>query len=303
MSNTTKKLEKVEKLLTLLNQGISKKEFVDSFENIVKIVRDIRKNNETEFELIHENLSLVLAKMQKTNTDDLSKTKKQLEKTFQSALADLAEMVNERLSEIRVGEQGLRGEKGAPGNDGSPDSPIDIRNKLETLKDNDRLDIKSIKGSEKILEDLKNSGKQIRFGWGAHPLAIHDEGTLVTKIARKLDFVGSNVSVADTNGTTTVTISSGGGTQISRTIVTTSGNAVMGSTAYTDYVYLVAGAHTMTLPTAISNTNLYTVKNNHSAAITINTSLSQTIDGTATISVQTEDSVDLISNNLNWFVI
>lgn len=95
----------------------------------------------------------------------------------------------------------------------------------------------------------------------------------------------------------------GGGGGITRSIVTTSGSATMGSTATTDYVYLVAGAHTMTLPTAVGNTNRYTVKNNHSAAITVNTTSSQTIDGTTSIQIAPEDSVDIISNNSNWFII
>lgn len=90
---------------------------------------------------------------------------------------------------------------------------------------------------------------------------------------------------------------------ITRTIVVTSGSATMGASASVDYVYLVAGAHTMTLPTAVSNTNRYTVKNNHSAAITVDTTSSQTIDGTTTISINPQSSVDIISNNTNWFII
>ena len=94
-----------------------------------------------------------------------------------------------------------------------------------------------------------------------------------------------------------------GASGITRSVVVTSGSATMGSTAATDYVYLVAGAHTMTLPTAVSNTNRYTVKNNHSAAITVDTTSAQTIDGTTTISINPQSSVDIISNNSNWFII
>lgn len=94
-----------------------------------------------------------------------------------------------------------------------------------------------------------------------------------------------------------------GGTGITRAVVVTSGSGTMGATAATDYVYLVAAAHTMTLPTAVSNTNRYTVKNNHSAAITVDTTSSQTIDGTTTITINPQSSVDLISDNANWNII
>ena len=95
----------------------------------------------------------------------------------------------------------------------------------------------------------------------------------------------------------------GGSGGTSRTIVVTTGNTTAGSTANTDYVYLVAGLHTITMPTAVSNTNRYSVKNNHSANITIGTTSSQTIDGTTTISLAPEESVDLISDNTNWRII
>lgn len=96
------------------------------------------------------------------------------------------------------------------------------------------------------------------------------------------------------------TIASGG---ITRSVTVTSGSATMGSDASTDYVYLVAGAHTMTLPTAVSNTNRYTVKNKHSANITIDTTSAQTIDGDTSISVPPGSSVDLISDGSNWNII
>ena len=95
-------------------------------------------------------------------------------------------------------------------------------------------------------------------------------------------------------------IGSGG---INRSIVITSGNVTAGAGAATDYVYLIAGAHTLTMPTAVSNTNRYTVKNNHSAAVTVNCTGAETIDGAASLSLGPEEAIDLISNNVNWFII
>lgn len=93
------------------------------------------------------------------------------------------------------------------------------------------------------------------------------------------------------------------GTGLVRTIVVTSSNTLAGSSAQTDYVYLVSGAHTITMPTAVGNTNRYTIKNLHSAAIIVNTTSSQTIDGTTSIQIAPEDSVDIIPNNSNWGII
>jgi len=98
------------------------------------------------------------------------------------------------------------------------------------------------------------------------------------------------------------TIALVGGSGISRTVVTTSGSLTLGAAASTDYTYFVAGAHTLTMPTAVANTNRYSLKNNHSAAITVDTTSAQTIDGGSTLILQPNDAVDLMSNNSNWFV-
>ena len=89
----------------------------------------------------------------------------------------------------------------------------------------------------------------------------------------------------------------------SRSISTVTSNTTAGSANDTDYVYIVTGAYTVTMPSAMSNTNRYSIKNGHSAAITVNTTLSQTIDGSSSISIAAEDSVDLISDNSNWRIL
>jgi hypothetical protein len=95
----------------------------------------------------------------------------------------------------------------------------------------------------------------------------------------------------------------GGGTGITRTITSSAGAFTAGSTAGVDYVYLITGAHAVALPTAVGNTNRYTFKNNHSAAITITPDGVETVEGGATLSLNPLASVDLISNNSVWFVI
>ncbi len=93
------------------------------------------------------------------------------------------------------------------------------------------------------------------------------------------------------------------GSGITRSIVVSSGNFTAGASAATDYIYLLSGAHTATQPTAVGNTNLYTYKNYSGSDRTINTTSSQTIDGTTTITIANEDSVTLFSDGSNWFII
>jgi len=118
--------------------------------------------------------------------------------------------------------------------------------------------------------------------------------------------LGADGTFLKSNGATSApsfAVPSGSGGGITRTVTTSSGGFTAGATADTDYVYLIAGAHAVALPTAVGNTNRYTFKNNHSAAITITPDGVETIEGSATIQVAPEDSVDLISNNSVWFLI
>ena len=105
----------------------------------------------------------------------------------------------------------------------------------------------------------------------------------------------------------TVTQQSGimAGTGISRGIYSVSTNTSAGSGANVDYVYLVSGTTTITLPTAVGNTNTYTIKRVNTGVVSIATTSSQTIDGSAspiTINVQYV-SITVVSDGANWNII
>jgi len=95
---------------------------------------------------------------------------------------------------------------------------------------------------------------------------------------------------------------SGGTSRIVSSSITT--NITAAAAASTDYVYLVSGSATVTLPTAVGNTNLYTIKRTSTNIVTVAASGSQTIDGSSTISLNVQyQAVGLISDNANWNII
>jgi len=137
-------------------------------------------------------------------------------------------------------------------------------------------------------------------------VTISDTGAITIASTITLPIVdGTNGQVLQTNGAGVVswgTVSGAGGITRSINVVSTPTNA--GSTASTDYVYLVSGTTTVTLPTAVGNTNRYTIKRVGVNTVTIATTSAQTIDGSAsaTLNVQYE-SLDLVSDNANWNII
>lgn len=114
-------------------------------------------------------------------------------------------------------------------------------------------------------------------------------------------------SVAPVSGSVLASFynTSTGGSGVSRSIISTSTSTTMLAVAGTDYVYLVTSTSTttpvMTLPTSVSNTNQYTVKNVGVGAVLINAASSQTMDGSSTTTLSSQyQSDDFISNNSNW---
>jgi len=58
----------------------------------------------------------------------------------------------------------------------------------------------------------------------------------------------------------------------------------------------------LTLPTAVGNTNSYTIKNTTTNSVTVATTASQLIDGSAQITVASSRAYVLYSDNTNWIV-
>lgn len=94
------------------------------------------------------------------------------------------------------------------------------------------------------------------------------------------------------------------GTGISRGVYLVSSNTTAGTGANVDYVYLVSGTTTITLPTAIGTTNTYTIKNVGTNTVTVNTTSSQTIDGSLSASMPVQyTSLTVVSDGSNWNII
>lgn len=91
------------------------------------------------------------------------------------------------------------------------------------------------------------------------------------------------------------------GSGITRSVSSISSPTTAGASSATDYVYFITNT-TLTLPTAVGNTNRYTIKC-ISGTCVVDGDGTETIDGTTNITIQVEDSVDLISNNTEWKVV
>lgn len=87
-----------------------------------------------------------------------------------------------------------------------------------------------------------------------------------------------------------------------RALVNVTTTSTLVASPYVEYVVLLKSGALPTLPTAVSNTSLYRIKNVTASPITLATTSSQTIDGSKSIIVRPNVVVDLVSDGSNWFV-
>jgi hypothetical protein len=250
---------------------------------------------------------------------DLSKsTGKEVSDQLPSIVSDISDLRSQILSVIGTSNNTL----GSLREEIKPFYKIEsnLNKKLEDLKqeitDLDDRDLLNDEEKEKEIGDLKTLINKNRNEL-LNVIANKGGGSMNRKITfNGVDYLtrytdinyksGGTVSYTIRNNDQTkmvdVTISATGGSGGSvREIDSVSINTLAGSTSGTDYAYLVSGTTQITLPTAISNTNLYTIKNVGTGVVTVATTSAQTIDGNLTITMPVQfTSIDLISDSANW---
>jgi hypothetical protein len=131
-------------------------------------------------------------------------------------------------------------------------------------------------------------------------LVINSAGTTIDMAGAKLTSV-ADPTVATDAATKSYVDSVAGA---SRVISVISSNTTLAAVAKTDYMYVCSAALTATMPTAVGNTNLYTIKRTGTGTVTVATTGGQTIDGVSTFTINTQyQAIGLISDGTNWVVV
>lgn len=171
MTDQDTNLARLEKMIALVDGSLTKDEFVTAFEEVMKLVLRIEKRNADAVDLIEQTWGKMYGKMQNDHSMTLSEMKAGVNELFvgeqlRKIREDLTAKIDTKLAEVKDGKTPSKEELKAlivplipppkKAKDGSPDTPAQIRDKLETLKDEDRLDASAIKGLEDRLKRIEN---------------------------------------------------------------------------------------------------------------------------------------------------
>lgn len=127
-------------------------------------------------------------------------------------------------------------------------------------------------------------------------------GTNQQILSFQFDTSSHTFEFPNTSGTVALTSDISGQ---SRSVGRTSGSTSALAATNTDYVYIITGAHTVTMPDASTvGNNRYTLKNIHSANVSLAFTGGQTADGGG-VTLIPNQSVDLVQNGLGtgWVII
>ena len=135
---------------------------------------DTKKQLEKALKYFDTNHNAVLKSLQ----TETSKVKVDIEKSTKQQNERAFKQLQVLLSKVKIPKDGRDGSNGSNGIDGSPDKPTEVRDKLETLKGEERLDASAIKNLPQL---IKEKGKQLLVGGIRFFENLADVSIVVTK--------------------------------------------------------------------------------------------------------------------------
>jgi len=213
-------LQKLKEKLTAIDEAVTIEQLKKAIEAMLAFSVKLQTKTEDELKTISESVKTAISRIESTATDNHATTSgkltTELENMVNDARFQVESMISEaqaKIDEVKSGEDGadgVSGTNGIDGKDGSPDTAEEVRDKLETLDGEERLDVSAIKGLDKYdlaLSELKN--RPIPSGVAGRGVDVQDEG-ISLGLLKILNFTGAGVSVTRLGDSAIISITGGG---------------------------------------------------------------------------------------------
>lgn len=222
------RLKKMQDIFDLVQESITRDEFVAAFEVLRKKVAAMQAGNEKDLALMKGAIDALAEKLRTDNSADAA----QMRRECDAMMAECDSLMTTMETLIQKVSAFKQAKNGTPGKHADPEMvaalvlprvlqalPPDIEETPDELVGKiNSADVLIAKDSVEGLADLEKAvnektGNTTRVGWGAHPLVVQGLGVVIDKNTRVIDFEGSGVSsvVRSKDGVVTVTLSGGSG--------------------------------------------------------------------------------------------
>lgn len=223
--STDPRMKKLEDVFNIIQDSVTKEEFVRAFEVLRKSVAAMKDGNAEDFKLMRDAFQALSAKLKADNSEDSQAMRAACD--LMTAECNLQMVTMKKLiKKVSKFTQAKDGEDAKPEDVAPLVVPMVLAQIPEItpetgdeiiMKIND-ADLLIAKSSVEGLEELEKTIGEMprekggRIGWGAHPLVVKGLGTVIDKNTRVIDFEGSGIaSVARSkDGVVTVTVNGGG---------------------------------------------------------------------------------------------
>lgn len=242
-----------------------------------------------------------------TKTNELTDADEERAKELKNQIIDLKDQILEQ--EVSLNDDIKKVRKSIPDltdlEDRVSELTLELDARITTLENEEPQEIKDWTDTIEKLR-LEFLGRINSIGGGSMNRQIFIGGVDPLKKYTDINLkagAGTTISYVDNNTTNKVdvTITGSAGSGIVRSINSISTSQTAAAAIATDYVYVCSAGIALTLPTAVSNTNLYTIKNTSTSSVLVATTGGQTIDGSTTAILSTQyTSIDVTSDGSNW---
>lgn len=168
--------QKLKDILNLLSDSLTKKDFLDAFKAVTEYVKKVDTRTASEVAQIKDMLTSTMERLKELHKEEVgsleSSMSKKMESDMNKMLLEHEAMMAEcdkKMAEMKDGEDGMDADeekivadvlaKLPPPKELAPETPESVRDKLETLEGDERLDKKYIKGLQEEIDKLR---KEIR---------------------------------------------------------------------------------------------------------------------------------------------
>jgi len=187
MPTQTEKLNKLQDILKMVDEGLTRQEFLDAFKGVMDIVLKaetaIAKRNNEALAQLKETFDTLDRNVRGSTKAETKKAIREMRELIDNAIREHKggmNLIMDRVKDLRDGKDGK------DGRDADEEkivdnvltkvpkpTPKEIRDYLETLKGDERLDWKSIDGLEEALKDARvGTGTTIFGGSGVSKIGV-----------------------------------------------------------------------------------------------------------------------------------